>query len=441
MSILDLIINSTGFAYQKKASTYGGEYKGPCPFCSDCGTDRFSIHPTQDHYVCRHCKKAGDTIQFYREYHNMAYHDACEAAGHIPNFSKTPLIDKIAKTENWNPRENTVPNKAWQQKGEAVAFTAFKFLMSAAGKPYREYLHSRGLSINTIKKARLGFIDTAISFDPSVWGLSSKDKIWIPRGIIIPYFHPENGLLRLRIRQDNPTTDSRYILVSGSSTEYFSFPAEQDQATQVIYITEGELDGWLCWQEFGDSSLVIAIGNSSTRPDKNIHKNLVAASTILLGLDNDPAGQNESSWWKRQYKNTQICTMTKGKDPGEAFEQGVDLKQWFAGQMETRGLLLDTAKEKSKPQTQPVPQKETQKELPKTVPGTKTIPLPRPRVKQNRVCLHGQFCSFLRESFCIIEKQPISNINTCPIGKWWLYKEKKNSPISQIILGPGVKKL
>lgn len=442
MSILELISNATGFTYHKKANTLGGEYSGPCPFCSDPGTDRFSIHPQRDHYVCRHCKKAGDAIQFYRDYHNMTYRDACEAAGQTPNFSKTPLIDKIAKTENWNPRENTTPNKTWQKKGEAISFAAFKFLMSSAGKSHREYLHKRGLNINTIKRARIGFVDTAMTFAPETWGLSPDHKnIWIPQGFLIPFFCDLRGLLRLRVRQHQPTTENRYILISGSSTEYFSFPAEQEQTPPAIYITEGEFDGWLCWQEFGNRSLVMAIGNSSTRPDKNTHKNLVAASTILLGLDNDPAGQKESAWWKRQYKNVQTCTVPKGKDPGEAFEQGVDLKKWFAGQMESRGLLVDTAKEKSKPNNQSTTQKETQKEPPKTGPETKTIPLPQPKVKHNKICLHGQFCSFLRESFCLIEKQFISSINTCPNDKWWLYREKTNSPIAQIILGPGVKKI
>ena len=141
MNILDLITTSTGLAYKKAASTAGGEYKGPCPFCTDYGVDRFSIHPEQDRYVCRVCKRFGDSIQFYRDFHNMSYQEACAALGQTPkNFKKTFLSEKTI----WAPRATTDPNETWQKKGEAIAFSAFKFLMSAAGKQHREYLHGRG---------------------------------------------------------------------------------------------------------------------------------------------------------------------------------------------------------------------------------------------------------------------------------------------------------
>lgn len=333
MSLLS-IIEETGHAYQKKASTGGGEHKGPCPWCG--GDDRFSIHPNQDRYVCRNCKRFGDSIQFYRDFHNMSYQEACAALGQTPqNFKKTFLSEKTI----WAPRATTVPNETWQKKGEAIAFSAFKFLMSAAGHPHREYLHGRGINIDTIKAARLGFVDTAMTFDPTTWGLAKTNKnIWIPRGIIIPYFHQKNGLLRLRIRQDQPISNDRYILVAGSSTEYFSYPTDSTH-DQPVYVTEAEIDGWLCWQEFGDRANIKSIGNSSSRPDKETHQALVDTDIILLGLDNDPAGQKESGWWKAQYSNTQTCTVPKGKDPGEAFEHGVDLRQWFAGQLQARGIF------------------------------------------------------------------------------------------------------
>jgi hypothetical protein len=360
----------------------------------------------------------------------MSYQEACAALGQTTqNFKKTFLSEKII----WAPRAATVPNETWRKKGEAITFSTFKFLMSAAGRPHRKYLHDRGISIDTIKAARLGFVDTAMTFDPTTWGLPETNKnIWIPRGIIIPYFHQENGLLRLRIRQDQPISSDRYILVAGSSTDYFSYPnpnASYDQ-DKPVYITEAEIDGWLCWQEFGDQANIKAIGNSSTRPDQKTHDAMVDADTILLGLDNDPAGQKESGWWKKQYSNTQICTVPKGKDPGEAFEQGVDLKQWFASQLIDKGLITETPEPQPEPERpQSPPDSPTQLE-----PDIVDTAIEPPK----KICLHNQYCSFLKNSTCLVVKKDISNLNQCPKNKWWLHQTEYDH-ISQIILGVGVR--
>ena len=45
------------------ASTRGGEYAGPCPFCG--GTDRFHVQPVTGKWFCRTCTpRGGDTIDY-----------------------------------------------------------------------------------------------------------------------------------------------------------------------------------------------------------------------------------------------------------------------------------------------------------------------------------------------------------------------------------------
>ena len=41
----------------KVASTRGGEYAGPCPFCG--GEDRFRVQPEQGQWFCRQCSSDG----------------------------------------------------------------------------------------------------------------------------------------------------------------------------------------------------------------------------------------------------------------------------------------------------------------------------------------------------------------------------------------------
>jgi phage/plasmid primase-like uncharacterized protein len=64
------------------ASTNGGEYAGPCPWCG--GTDRFRVWPNEGEtgrYWCRQCQRSGDGIQFLRDVHGITYRDACRMLG------------------------------------------------------------------------------------------------------------------------------------------------------------------------------------------------------------------------------------------------------------------------------------------------------------------------------------------------------------------------
>lgn len=130
----------------------------------------------------------------------------------------------------WKPRPNASPDLVWHQKAASYLFQCFKFLMSAhpEAREHRKWLNERGISNELIKKARLGWNVQPASFTRESWGLavdeneSDKNKqIWIPAGLLIPYFENDR-LLRLRIRQENPESMNRFILVAGSSMDYLN---------------------------------------------------------------------------------------------------------------------------------------------------------------------------------------------------------------------------
>jgi len=337
--LLDIIQHKTGKSYKKVASTGGGEIKGPCPWCD--GEDRFSIQPAQDFYICRQCKKSGDAIQFCRDFLSMGYYEACTYLNRQPDFKGQKIYDQKIQREEWSPRKVNRPDKTWQQKAEAIAFQAFKNLMSAAGKSHRDFLHARGIDIKTIKAARIGYNPNPLTFDMETWGLepemnkfTGKTKnIWIPAGLVIPYFLPETKqLVRIRVRQDDPKPDqARYILVTGSSAEYMRFSQTREAEINTAFLVEAEIDGWLCHQEFGDLSEVAAIGNTTARPDTETDKILSKMKHIALSLDNDDPGIAEGNWWKRQYGGrVMIKPVDAGKDPSEAVQDhGLDLRTWF----------------------------------------------------------------------------------------------------------------
>ena len=488
MSILDLISNETGFHFKKKTAK---EYGGPCPFCADHGRDRFSILPDEDHWVCRRCRQAGDAIGFIIKYKSLTYKKALAYAlsvGVQINAPYTPL-DKYDSSKpsipKWEPREDTKPAAAWQEKAKAQLFQAYKFLLSSnwEAKVHRKWLNDRGISNDLIKSGRLGWNLNTATFSRSSWGLApeltqkGKNKqIWLPSGLIIPYFQ-DGELIRLRIRQDNPTRGDRFIMVPGSSMNFMEYETvcqggQGDTGNQdvdmgpcpsekiPVMMVEAELDGMLIHdqaQKAGVFLKVYAIGNSSTRPNQAAHDIISKAPQVLMCLDNDEAGDTETIWHRHQYIRAKDCRIPKeyGKDPGEAYEHRFDFSEWF------KQILTPHAPKSRPPEIQPTVAKNTtveqvaQSHAPADTEvdaaPTTTMSfddalnlvedLPDPEdpaeiIRMGHFCIHGHYCGSAKDNICLRTKQNIFTMEKCPVDYWY---RTSNGHVDMVILGCGFK--
>ena len=114
--------------------------------------------------------------------------------------------------------------------------------------------------------------------------------------------------------------------MSGSETGPMVLKGETAKA---VIIVESELDAILLHQEAGNLVTSIALGNAQTRPDMITDQLLKQAKIILVSLDSDQAGVKESwQWWANHYPNSKRWPPVKGKDPGEMYLSGVDLRIW-----------------------------------------------------------------------------------------------------------------
>lgn len=468
MNILDLIQKETGNIYRKKASTLGGEHAGPCGFCG--GVDRMSIHPARGRFVCRRCHSAGDSIAFIQKYHNKTYIEACNHLNIQPSFNQhykslNTATEKPGQNEiKWEPREIILPSTTWQNKAEVFLFEKFKFLMSGNAKQYRKWLNNRGINNQTIKKSRMGYNTRSVSFDSESWGLipennqnakkqaknESQVNIWLPVGLIIPQFYNEK-LIRLRIRQENPISDNRFIVVRGSASGYFDYDAHLSNNqvdNRPVLTTESELDGWLLHQKANDKFKIYAIGSVSARPDIETH-NYIKDKPGLLNLDNDEAGQNEQGWWKKQYPKIKTHYSEIEKDPGDDFKAGLDIRKWLIAGLEKLDIVVDPETKIQSDLSLPTDfkQKLIDKHKNRNEHKNEKIeidqepvvkPVIKPTKKYRQTCLHDKPCQYLHENICsLIHQDPIENM-VCPKELWYEYKE--NDIISEIILGVGVKK-
>jgi hypothetical protein len=283
-------------------------------------------------YWCRQCEKHGDAIQYLRDFEDMSFRDACCQLSISPaaSFSKSHSRSSAA----WATKKVKIPNSKWQESAQNCLSDAEKLLWTKKNEQVRQWLHERGLKDGTIRMARLGLHPQDSWEKRQQWGLHEKiqygerKKLWIPGGLIIPYVHRDE-ILRLRVRRFGNTDKwGRYIIISGSATIPLQFTSIND----VYLVVESELDGLLISQEVSDLTGVIALGSAQIRPDCRLNERLQKARLILIALDSDLAGAKQTCrWWLKNYHNAiwWPIPLQYGKDPGEAFQKGLDLKNWL----------------------------------------------------------------------------------------------------------------
>jgi hypothetical protein len=224
------------------------------------------------------------------------------------------------------------PGELWQARARKLVDEAVYHLWTPTGKPMLDFLFQRrGLIEKTIREFSLGLVPLNRWEGVQTWGVDEilKDngkpkKYWIPRGLTIPLCL-EDQVLRVRVRRPKSDGAPRYYLLRGSDTRAMVLGTVRS----VSIVVESELDALLLHQESGDLVNVISLGNAQTRPDQGAAEILNQSQLILVALDADQAGATESwRWWKQHYPQARRWPSIQGKDPGEMWTAGVNIREW-----------------------------------------------------------------------------------------------------------------
>jgi len=165
-----------------------------------------------------------------------------------------------------------------------------------------------------------------------------SDKLWLPRGLVIPTLQgPEVVALRIR----RPAADlqpgaAKYYVAPGSAVlplaiDHFGAPA------RAWVIVESQLDALMLAAQCGSlrgerGGLPIgaaAVLSATGRPDPGLHQRLQAADRILVALDYDEAGRKGADWWEATYARATRWPVPEGKDPGEYYTRGGNVRAWI----------------------------------------------------------------------------------------------------------------
>jgi DNA primase len=350
LNILDLL-QADGLDVRRVASTNGGEYAGPCPFCG--GNDRFCVWPEQGdngRYWCRQCGQRGDAIQYLRDQRKMSFQEACQYVGKEIN-SFAPSLSSKRKGANdrgtrspWPARETTPQSDLWQERAQRLVeeserclFQPYSFAQTMLGW----LKERRGLSEETIKKHRLGLVPIDRWEGHEQWGLDpvlkadgTPKKIWIPRGLTIPLCL-DGKILRIRIRRSKMDLksgdDRRYQTVRGSDSK--AMMLEPHREIQVV--VESDLDAMFVVQEAQGLVGAVSLGTAGKTPDEEALMVLRRSRLILVALDSDDAGAKAAwRWWPNNFSQARRWPPIAGKDPGDMHLAGVNVRDWIMAGVE-----------------------------------------------------------------------------------------------------------
>lgn len=339
------LLSGQGFKQVGNSSAKGPEWQGPCPVCG--GVDRFHVWPEQGQggsFWCRNCDKGGDLVEYYRWSQGSSYQQACNLAG-VEVQQRHELSAPTSKPKQvarvFAPVATVQPQALWSDHAAKFAHTCHQHLLKNAEQC--AWLQKRGIDRTMVVAYLLGW-NPADTYRPrQSWALDTQfradgrpKKLWLPLGLVIPQWI-DGRCTRLRIRRPVITGDEpRYWVVPGSGRE----PLISNHNRTAFVVVESELDAILLDRMAGDLAGMVAMGNSSIKPTTASHGLFEAALHLSISLDSDPLSHNQrtgapqsagatgSRWWLSTYRQAERVPIIGGKDPGEAYQAGVDLRAW-----------------------------------------------------------------------------------------------------------------
>jgi DNA primase len=153
---IDLVDLVSSYVDLRKA---GSAHKGLCPF-HDEKSPSFVINPGDRHYHCYGCGAHGDAIEFLMNHLHLTFFESVELlAQRFQVTLEYENSDKMTKGPN--------KKKIRQALSQASRFYHYYLLHSEEGRDALNYLYSRGICLEFIKKFRLGLA-------PSKMGMMEK---------------------------------------------------------------------------------------------------------------------------------------------------------------------------------------------------------------------------------------------------------------------------
>lgn len=324
------------------ASTCGGEWAGPCPFCG--GEDRFHVQPYTPgggRWMCRHCTypRWPDIIEFVQRLYQCGYHEACRY------LMNGPILLSSLKPATLKIEKYAMPDEVWQSRARALVDECANRLWSRKGQEALRYLRSRSIPDQAIFDFQLGYNPRDYYAPSEQWGIKINDDgrhdgVWIPRGITIPGVIGQN-IWYVKIRRF--VREPRYLHISGGCPALYG--ADDLNQNEIIVLFEGELDCIAAKSILGGTVGCATFGSASSR---NVVRHwsdyFFSKKIILIVFDEDETGRASSRLLEEIIpgsRRLRIPVLKPGdKDVTDYLLAGGNLQSWLNHHLKLLGIYL-----------------------------------------------------------------------------------------------------
>jgi DNA primase len=334
---------------RRVASTCGGEYAGPCPWCG--GEDRFRVQPHASptpRWMCRRCigEQHWDTaIGYVMRRDGVDFRTAC-ARLNLDLPASAPQL--MAPT----PPALEAPNEQWQARALAFVRTCQPLLWAPEHHRVLAHVRDRGLADETLEVAEIGYNPTDRYAPRNDWGLPPAENahgrpkgLWLPRGLVIPWY-VDGKLWKVTIRrplsrEQQQRGEAKYVTVPGSTNVLYGI--DWGRPTEATVLVEGPIDAlvvqqdavWLPNPAAGGESLPVAAAACGTTGARHRHwiSRLAQCPQVLIALDNDPdpaKGEAAAQYWLQALPANGVRWRPYVKDVAAMKEAGMDVYTWVA---------------------------------------------------------------------------------------------------------------
>ncbi len=368
---LDIVEVVGQYVALKKA---GRNLTALCPFHSEKNPS-FFVYPEQQSWHCfGACNTGGDVFSFVMKKENADFGEALRLLAQRAGVTIPSRFEQDTKRDE--------KERLYQANDAAAQYFHNLLINSQAGEKARNYLDSRGLSLNTIVDFKLGF--SMNSWEALKQCLTEKGYTYGERltaGLVI---ETEDGEThdRFRNRLMFPINDARgrvtgfgarvlddslpkYVnspqtpIFDKSSSLYgINLAAPTIRQQNLAVIVEGYMDVITAHQN-GFTNVIASMGTSITERQVATLKKLT--KNITLALDADAAGE-EAMLRCVDYENAldtevKVIILPKSKDPDDVIKEDTTMWQYllekalpvvdYTFDMVTAELDLTTTKDKT----------------------------------------------------------------------------------------------
>lgn len=321
-----------------KLEPRGNDFWGCCPFHGE-KTASFHVDSYKKFYHCFGCGAGGNVIKFVMEQEKLSFADAIillakkagievkYSGGHVDN-TPNPKIKLIEQYIELYDRTGSM----------------FHYFLTETeqGKSALKYILDRGVSLDTIKKFKIGYAPAdrrwlkgfllSKNFSREFLensGLFSKkypDISFFSNRLMFPIFNRQGQMVAFGGRQlDNDPNSPKY-LNSGDLIQYkkgetlyaFNFAKKAIKENKKVIFCEGYMD-CIAYHQCGIEFAVAPLGTALTEDQIKIIKPFI--DEVLLSFDSDGAGQKATLraiiMLRKSGITVKVIRILGGKDPAE----------------------------------------------------------------------------------------------------------------------------